>query len=75
MYRGNSRILLMLAGAIALAVIPTMGSRGMGTLGERFVHPDHGLFEQGPEAASRAKPLLKAADAAVTVQVSAIVAR
>ena len=75
MYRGNNRVLLMLMGAVALAVVPTMGSRGMGTLGERFVHPDHGLFERGPETASRAKPLLRAADATVAEQVSALVVR
>ncbi|GGE02139.1 hypothetical protein GCM10011529_05680 [Polymorphobacter glacialis] len=38
-------IILSLAGA--LWVVPSVGTRGQGTLGDRYVHPDEPLLGQG----------------------------
>ncbi len=45
----NRMLPLVLIGGLAavLWVVPSIGSHGMGTLGERFAHADRGLVEVG----------------------------
>lgn len=53
--------------ALALWVVPSVGTRGQGTLGDRFAHPDRGLVV-GDDSTDRAA--LLRADAAVMEAVS-----
>lgn len=55
--------------ALALWVVPSVGTRGQGTLGDRFSHPDRGLIA-ADAAADRAA--LVRADAAVVQAVAAL---
>jgi hypothetical protein len=54
--------------AAALWIVPSVGTRGQGTLGDRFVHPDRQIVSD--DAAGRAA--LARADAAVTAAVAAL---
>jgi hypothetical protein len=53
--------------ALALWVVPSVGTRGQGTLGDRFSHPDLGLIATDVPAERAA---LLRADAAVLQAVS-----
>ncbi len=53
--------------AAALWVVPSVGTRGQGTLGDRFTHPDRGIF--GEDARSR--ELLARTDAIVAAAAAA----
>ena len=53
--------------AFALWVVPSVGTRGQGTLGDRFLHPDHGLVSEQVAADSAS---LSRADAVVIAAVS-----
>jgi hypothetical protein len=55
--------------ALALWVVPSGGTRGQGTLEDRFAHPDRGLVA-GDSVADRAT--LRRADAAVLSAVAAL---
>ena len=44
--------------AVALWVVPSVGSQGQGTFGDRFAHSDRALFARDKAA----EPLLKSAD-------------
>ena len=46
--------------ALALWVVPSLGTQGMGTIGQRFSHPDRNIIEA--PAAPGAADLLKRAD-------------
>lgn len=63
-----SRPALILVLALGLTVVPTIGSRGMGTLGERFSHADRPLLDT-PGFRGRSISLLQEADAVVEQQV------
>lgn len=57
--------------AAALWIVPSVGTRGQGTLGDRFVHPDRGLMSSSePDAATRAT--LTRADAVVAGAVTGL---
>jgi hypothetical protein len=57
--------------AAALWIVPSVGTRGEGTLGDRFVHPDRGVMSAGePDAATRA--MLTRADAVVAGAVAGL---
>jgi hypothetical protein len=51
--------------AAALWIVPSVGTRGQGTLGDRFAHPDRAVMEtaEGSDASMRAA--LTRADAVV----------
>lgn len=55
--------------AIALWVVPSVGTRGQGTLGDRFSHPDRGLV--AADVAADRRTLLRA-DAAAASAVSGL---
>ena len=56
---------LALAGlTLLLWVVPSIGSQGMGTIGQRFTHPDAVLFDTLPGARDAARTVLQQADAA-----------
>jgi hypothetical protein len=55
--------------ALALWVVPSVGTRGQGTLGDRFSHPDQALVV-GPGVAGR--DVLTRADALVEAAVSGL---
>lgn len=50
--------------AAVLWVVPSIGTQGMGTIGQRFSHADRALIETGTEPAVL-RPALLAADAQV----------
>jgi len=50
--------------------VPSIGSQGMGTMGERFVHADRGLIEQDATPAT-VNAVLRGAD----IQVEAALPR
>lgn len=57
--------------AAALWIVPSVGTRGQGTLGDRFVHPDRSVLSRGePDAAARAT--LVRADALVAGAVAGL---
>ena len=57
-------ILAIAALAATLWVVPSMGSQGMGTIGERFGHADRSLVD-GAAGPDRVSAALRAADAHV----------
>ena len=60
--------LLLAALAIGLWVMPSVGTQGQGTLGDRYVHADRVLFEPDRHA----RRALDAGDAAAGSAVSAL---
>ncbi|TRW14158.1 hypothetical protein [Glacieibacterium frigidum] len=56
--------------AAVLWVVPSIGTQGMGTIGQRFAHADRALVEANADAAAL-RPTLLSADA----QVEAALAR
>jgi hypothetical protein len=57
--------------AAALWIVPSVGTRGQGTLGDRFAHPDRSVMGAAePDAATRAA--LTRADALVAGAVAAL---
>jgi hypothetical protein len=58
--------------ALALWIVPSVGTRGQGTLGDRFAHADRAVMaaEAEPDAATRAA--LARADALVAAAVSGL---
>ena len=58
----------MAALTLGLWIVPSVGTRGQGTLGDRFVHVDRGIVSS--DAAGRA--LLARADRAVTAVVAGL---
>lgn len=60
--------LVLAALAIGLWVMPSVGTQGQGTLGDRYVHADRALFE----ADRHARRALDAGDAAARSAVSAL---
>lgn len=58
--------------ALALWIVPSVGTRGQGTLGDRFAHADRAVVstEEAPAAAARAA--LAHADAIVAKAVSGL---
>lgn len=57
--------------AAALWIVPSVGTRGQGTLGDRFVHPDREVMSNDePDAATRAS--LTRADAIVAGEVASL---
>jgi hypothetical protein len=57
--------------AAALWIVPSVGTRGQGTLGDRFVHPDRSVVSNGePDAAARTA--LVRADVVVAKAVAAL---
>lgn len=67
MIKRTLQIATTCAVAAALWVVPSVGTRGQGTLGDRFVHADRSVVGNG--AAARAT--LMRADAAVAAAVAA----
>lgn len=63
----NLKAKLALTGVLAAAlwVVPSVGTQGMGTLGQRFSHPDDRLVHAATATADRA--VLQRADLAVLV--------
>jgi hypothetical protein len=65
----TSRVLQLAATAVlaaALWVVPSVGTRGQGTLGDRFVHPDRSLLTAvSPAETARERAALTKADAMV----------
>lgn len=57
-------VMTVLGLAAVLWVVPSMGTQGMGTIGQRFGHADRALIESGSDAAAL-RPALLAADAEV----------
>lgn len=67
----TSRVLQITASAVlaaALWIVPSVGTRGQGTLGDRFVHPDRALVAANPVAGV-------AAERAVLVHADTVVAK
>jgi hypothetical protein len=66
------RIVSLSAG---LAALPSIGTQGMGTLGDRFVHPDSLIYpvEQGGDLPHDAA--IRGADRLVEAQVELLLAR
>ena len=63
----SRRIVPVLAVAVLAAtlwVVPSIGSQGMGTIGERYIHADRGLIGD-VSGAEPARLALQRADAAV----------
>ena len=58
--------------AAALWIVPSVGTRGQGTLGDRFAHPDRAVMTaaEDPDAATRA--VLSRADALVARAVAGL---
>ena len=58
---------LMVAGLAAILwIVPSIGTQGMGTIGQRFSHPDAALADGSQDATSpAARAALARADAAV----------
>ena len=56
---------LAIAGlAVAFWIVPSVGTQGMGTIGQRFGHPDSVLIEgRGEPAAPAIRAVLQFADA------------
>lgn len=60
---GPGRNILIIATiAFALWVVPSFGTRGMGTIGQRFSHPDSDLIAPSAEASSAIATQLQHAD-------------
>lgn len=57
-------LMTVLGLAAVLWVVPSIGTQGMGTIGQRFAHADRALVEAGNDAAAL-RPALLAADAEV----------
>ena len=59
----SSRALLLLGVTTAvLWVVPSIGTQGMGTVGQQIVHPDAPLFDADPARRPAARVLLTHAD-------------
>lgn len=61
--------------AIGLAALPTIGTQGMGTLGDRFVHPDSLLFKSADGDRIAHEPLLRQSDLLVEAEVARLTQR
>lgn len=57
------KVALTAAATAALWVVPSIGTQGMGTVGQRFSHADDGILEYASDEAERAA--LQRADARV----------
>ncbi len=72
----SSRVLQLAATAVlaaALWVVPSVGTRGQGTLGDRFVHPDRSLVAAAaPAEVARERAALTEADAIVARAVAGL---
>jgi hypothetical protein len=72
----TSRVFQITASAVlaaALWIVPSVGTRGQGALGDRFVHPDRALVAPGPAEENAAeRVLLKRADAVVARAVNGL---
>jgi hypothetical protein len=70
----TSRVLQITVSAVMAAtlwIVPSVGTRGQGTLGDRFVHPDRALVAASAPASDVAgRALLTRADALVTKAVA-----
>lgn len=59
------RSLSIVAGlALLLWVVPSIGTQGMGTIGQQMVHADGALIDVAPSPHGQARALLARADAA-----------
>lgn len=67
----NSPLLTVLTLTGVLWVVPSLGTQGMGTLGQRFDHPDRDLVEASVSSAG-IRPTLHAADAAVELALDSV---
>ena len=55
--------LVLSALTMVMWVVPSVGTQGMGTIGQRFNHPDAALFDDQPGAREAARTALRRADA------------
>jgi hypothetical protein len=63
---GSRRNILIIAAiAAALWVVPSFGTRGMGTIGQRFSHPDSDLVAGAETAPAASTARLQHADRVV----------
>lgn len=58
--------------ALALWIVPSVGTRGQGTLGDRFVHADRAVVNAAAEPDAAARAALARADAVVAKAVSGL---
>ncbi len=58
--------------ALALWIVPSVGTRGQGTLGDRFVHADSAVMAAGAEPDGAVRTVLARADAVVAKAVSGL---
>lgn len=75
MKKRRARQLRSVGLAAALAVTPSIGTQGMGTFGDRFVHPDNQVFTAGAGGRHERDLLLRRTDLFVERQVEALVTR
>ena len=55
--------LMAVAGlTMILWVVPSIGTQGMGTINQRFIHPDAGLFDRVAADRDAARAVLQGAD-------------
>ena len=65
MLRVRPRSVFLLAGAsLVLWVVPSIGTQGMGTIGQRIAHTDAALFDANPTVRTASAAALARADAA-----------
>ena len=68
MTRIAPKLALVAALSAVLWVVPSVGTQGMGTIGQRFTHPDRGLIDAAadrPRDAARTRAVLQRAARAV----------
>jgi hypothetical protein len=58
--------------ALALWIVPSVGTRGQGTLGDRFTHADRAVVARDAEPDRTTKAALARADAMVAKAVSGL---